>query len=471
MSRFLAIFLFSGTLAIAQTNPAPPVRQEPPPVSTVQGPNLPPPNEPAPLAPTPAAPIPVPLTEKLREFSPTEVKLGWHNRHWQLTHNGDVLKDFGLREQDARQALRVIQELRLNQYGTVGSPAVMEYWLRDGFAPQGEARLTLRPIPLDSAQMRVEQMQGKWYIREGQRVLFGFHRQEDADQALTVMKKYHFDQLGTIGQSAPMYVFLSRTPGTTPTATDKQDKQGKQTQPFSRLAKNSDGTPKGDKTSNKNAGVPQPGLTPVVNPTPAGNAAGRIGNPSHDPVGRISNPSHDTQLPASREKAMWRTQPQPGPKTLPGAQPDRLPFDWRQVQVRQQGADWTLVSGSQVLANFGANLNEARLALSAVRYYRFTELHRVGGAQPAVNYCTPSLLAPRGVMLGLHAQVLMPEQMAVQPLGEGYALYSGNQVVMKVGEHAEARRLVELIKSNKYDRLCQIGEPGKDGMTILVRSR
>jgi hypothetical protein len=149
-----------------------------------------------------------------------------------------------------------------------------------------------------------------------------------------------------------------------------------------------------------------------------------------------------------------------------------VPFDWRQAQIKQEGADWKLVAGGQVLADFGNNAHEARLALSAVRYYRFTEEHRVGGDQPVVNYCTASMMAPRGVMLGLHSQSLTPEQLQVQQVGDGFALCSGGQVVMKLGgQREEASRLLEVIKENRYDRLCQLGEPGKQGLALLVRSR
>src|SRR5205085_313845 len=65
---------------------------------------------------------------------------------------------------------------------------------------------------------------------------------------------------------------------------------------------------------------------------------------------------------------------------------DRVPFDWRQVQLRQDGSDWKLASGGLVLADFGPNLHDAQLALSALRHYRFTELHRVGGEQAYLTW-------------------------------------------------------------------------------------
>jgi hypothetical protein len=435
MRRVLAVMLLSGSVVHAQVTSQPEVRVLPKrPVA-------------APAAP---APQPAPPVENLQTIQPQSVKLGWSNRHWQLTHNGQVLKDFGTREQDARQALRLIQELRLNQYGTVGSPAVMEYWLVDGAAPQSQIHLGLRPLPFDGGHLRVEQTQGRWCVRDRQRVLFDFPRQEEASQALGVIQKYHFEQVGVIGQTSPMHVFLAKANG----AADTGRQEGTH---FSRVAKESDGTPKKQQPAAPSplAGMPQGGLPPVARPTAPAPAT----------------PTQPTLT--SRQAPLWRGQPHFGPATQPSlaAQPDRVPFDWRQVQLKQEGADWKLVVGSQTLANFGTNTYEAKLALSAVRHYRFNEERRVGGDQSVINYCTAPAMAPRGVMLGLNAQVLTPDKMEVQQVGTGFALCNGQQVVLALGERKEeATRLLEAIKTNKYDRLCQLGEPGKSGLALLVRS-
>jgi hypothetical protein len=409
-----------------------------------------------------------PVVETLRTFEPRNVKLTWHNRHWQLTHHGDVLKDFGLREQEARQALRIIQDLHLNQYGTVGSPPVMEYWLCDGVAPQAQARHGLRTLPLDVARIRAEEVRGQCCLRDGQRTLYNFRQQADARQALAVMQKYHFDQVGMIGQPAPtMYVFLSRMQPETPTlpaprtsATGGHNTRPLETPRFSPLTKGPDGSPRRDITgaaASPLAGLPTPALPPVTKQLP-----------------KVETGPVQPNLTA-RQAALWRGQPHFGAATQPAAsvpaQGDRIAFDWRQVQLKQNGGDWQLVAGSLVLANFD-KAHEARLALSALRHYRFTEQRRVGGDRPVVSYYAATRQSPRGLMMGLQGQVLLPEQMEVQQVGSRYALCSGKQVVLEMGERRDdATKLLEVIKTNKYDRLCQLGEPGKEGMTLLVRSR
>ena len=44
----------------------------------------------------------------------------WSSR-WRLVAGGVMLKDFGRRESEARLALRLIRELRLNQHGIIGA--------------------------------------------------------------------------------------------------------------------------------------------------------------------------------------------------------------------------------------------------------------------------------------------------------------------------------------------------------------
>ena len=57
----------------------------------------------------------------------------------------------------------------------------------------------------------------------------------------------------------------------------------------------------------------------------------------------------------------------------PSSTPNRVPFDWRQVQLRKEGGSWKLAAGSFVLADFGADEHAARQGLAAVQYYRFTD--------------------------------------------------------------------------------------------------
>ncbi len=400
------------------------------------------------------------LAENLRNFDPDAVRLQWSSHHWQLSAGGQVLKDFGPREQEARQALRLIRSLHLSQYGIVGGVGpVMEYWLVDGQAPHAFAP-GLRILPLVPAGLRVEQVQGQWCLRDAQRVLFNFGQQAaEAQQALAVVRKYGFTQIGVLGPGAPaMMVFLGRS-GVNPQA-GLPGTQGPGATPSRRLEAphfpRQSRAPELPKEANGNSGGPKlDGLvTPALQP--------------------LATPGHGLAHANERDEqgAAWRGEPHFG-HSLGGAQKvgasaERTPFDWRRVDLRQENGDWKLASGSVVLASFGTNQHEARLALSAVRHYRFTEQWHLG----SFSYYLTNGQAPRGVMLGAAAQTFQPDALAVKQVKGRYALCAGEQLVAQFGSTPdEARQLLEVIKRNRFDRLCRLGEAPGQGMTYFVRSR
>src|SRR5262249_27757445 len=152
---------------------------------------------------------------------------------------------------------------------------------------------------------------------------------------------------------------------------------------------------------------------------------------------------------------------------------ERAAFDWRQVQMRQEEGGWKLKAGSLELASFGPGSAEARLALSALRYYRFTERWSLGDAAGTFRYYPANRQAPRPRMLGVPAQEFEPAKLAVRQEGGRYTLSEGERVVARLGARPEqAQRLLEVIKRNGYDRLCEVrGADGTEGMTLLLRSR
>jgi hypothetical protein len=393
------------------------------------------------------------LVENLTRFEPRDLRVTWNKGHWQLMNGAAPLKDFGLREHDARQALCVILDLKLNQHGTVGGPQpVMEYWLTDGKVPQGVAPGGLRTLSLDENRLRVEQVNGQWCVGDGPRVLYTFGAQADAArQALAVMRKYHFNQAAIVGQAGPaMVVFLGRPQGETPAMPPPARSAGGRqisVPRFSRLAMGPDGKPRREVP--RGPGSPVAGLvTPVL------------------PSAAAATPQTAQRPP----QPQWRTPPA-GLGPDPSA--DRVPFDWRQVQLRQApSGEWRLAAGSVVLANFGTNVQDARLALSALRHYRFTEQLRVGSPQPVFTCCVAGNAAPRGLMMGLSGQAFEPDKLEVRQVEGRCCLCNDKQVVLRLGERPEeAARVLDRIKETHVDRMCRMGEAGKEGMTIMVRSR
>jgi hypothetical protein len=398
------------------------------------------------------------IAEHLLSFDPLTVNLRWEERRWLLVAGDRILKDFGRRENEARQALRLIQELHLNQYGTVGSPSpIMEYWLADGQAPQG---LTpgLRHLSLDVPTLRVERIQSQWCLRDARTIFFnfGFHGDEAA-RALAVIQQYGFTDIVVIGPAQPaMLVFLAPTNGATPSA---------RATPASRVHKTAyqpEGSEREKGRINANPGA---GLGAIVTPAlPPLSAAGHSPHGPRLAFGR-------EKLPDGKHSAARFGNSGP---PLPGweEQVECVPFNWRQVRMRQDNGVWQLAAGDYVVANFGTDDEAARQALSVLHHYHFTEHYRIGRPRPRFSFFMINGQPPLGMMFGLTGQAFQPDKLSVQKLGPTWTLCEGDRVLVMLGEKPdEARQLLELIRQHKFDRLCHVGSAQDGGMTFLVRSR
>jgi hypothetical protein len=404
-----------------------------------------------------------PVREALLNFDPQRADVAWSQNHWQLVADGQVLKDFGRREVEARVALRVLRDLHLTQHGTVGTPhPVMEYWLSDGRAPHG-LTTGLHVLQLDPGQLRVEQMQGQWTVRDSNRVLFNFGRQEaDARQALGVVQKYGFTEVGTLGGAGgpTMLVMLGRAeaPGEAdPTLPHLPPRQS----PLHPAAPNDPHAPKLTGVKPAAFDIP-PVLSPVIpalHEEPA--AATRTQS-----VNAFGHSETVEVLSADETPRLKRTPP---PPPLATEWIDRTTFDWRQFQLRQDGGQHTLQAGNLVLARF-ANDHDARQALAAVQHYRFTEQDRIGRPQAYCSYFMCNGEAPRGQYVGVRAEPFHPDQLSVSRVEDRWAIVNGEKPLVWFGDRPEeARVMLDVIQRNQFDRLCHIGDDR--GLSFFVRSR
>jgi hypothetical protein len=387
-----------------------------------------------------SAATPADLNESLVNFDPTTTQAVWSREGWKLMANGTVLKDFGKHESDARQALRLIQQLGVNQYGRVGTPApVMEYWLRDGQAPLGIASGT-RLLALDAPTMKAEQSQGQWVLRDKQRVWFTFGtRGDDAQLALGVMQKYGFTQVGLVGAPAPAMMVLTANPnrpGSGAVAT-----QAPRTLP-----------------ADPNAALA--GAASAALPA-LRNVAAQPNQPA-----MAFRPAQTMETLAPQQTSYLRG----APPTAPG-QSDRVTFDYRQVQARQDQGHWKLMAGTRVLADFGSSEQDAKAALKAVQYYRLTEQHLVGGPTSHVAYYLSNGQPPHGIPFGVSAESIDRQRLTVQQVENRYAVLSGSRPLMYFGDRPDdARHVADVIQRYQFDHVCHVG-PEESGLTVLVREK
>ena len=359
-----------------------------------------------PAPPLPGARPPAPLGLRSFDCLTTEVKRV--DNRWILFAEGTVLKDFGPREADARAALAIIRELKLNQYGAIGVPPVMEYWLVDGHAPFS-ADPNLKLVPLDLNTLRVEEGDGQWRLRDARRLLFAFGtKRADAYLALDVIRHYGFTQLGHLGSFVPSMVYFLGSPSD----------QGRA------------------------PALPPPGQ-PRAGP---GQRAAVKGSPGIVPAGTL-----------------------PPVQTAPLT--ERRRFDFTRAEVRRDKGDWKLMCGTHVLANFGQNQLDANLALNTLRHYRFTEHCLLGRPVPVFSYFLIGGQSAQGLKFGLPAQAFRPEAVLVRPYGQSWAVSAGDVPLVVFERVEEARELAEAIQHYRFDHLCRIGSTPGYGMTFFVRTR
>jgi hypothetical protein len=408
--------------------------------------------------------VTAPVREALTTFDPQRADVVWSQNHWQLVADGQVLKDFGRREVEARVALRVLRDLHLTQHGVVGSPhPVMEYWLSDGRAPHG---LTsgLHVLALEPGQLRVEQTQGQWTVRDPNRILFSFGTQEaDARQALAVMQKYGFTQVGTLGGAGTTMLVMLGPPRDGQPAAVGADADLPHLVHKSPLRSASPNDP----TVPKPAAKPPSDVSQLVMPVIP--ALHQEPAPRKQSTNSFGHTETVEVLPSAEPSLPKRTPPSPSPPPLATELIDRTQFDWRQFQLHQEGSQHTLQAGNLVLARFG-NDHDARQALAAVQHYRFTEQDRVGRPQAYCSYFLCNGQAPRGQYVGLRAEPFQPDKLSVTRIDDRWAIVHGEKPLVWFGDRPEeARVMLDVIQRNQFDRLCHVGDDR--GLSFFIRSR
>lgn len=346
------------------------------------------------------------------ETSHADVRLA--NGRWLLMADDRIIKDLGPNENDARDALQLVRNFQLNQYGVIGTPRpVLEYWLTDGHAPRGLA-FALQRMAFDAASLRVEAWQGQWCLRDARQVLFVFGPHEaDARQALAVLCRYGFNQIAYVGQAAPVMMCFLNDPDQLP-----------------------------------------PPLSPVTPSAP------------NDPWG-MQGPAASVMPPG-----MMAVRQLSGANPLPmgvlqGG--DCRPIDWQQVTMQQDGQGWKLLAGTQCLADFGPRQEDGLIGLSAVRYYRFTEMVSVGEGPSAFTFYLSDGQPPHGLLPGVQTMPFQPEALTAKLVGGTWMICQDGRPLFDGGTTVEqANAVIQIMQNFHFDTWCQVGEDGR-GMRFPIQ--
>ncbi|WP_439625089.1 hypothetical protein [Gemmata sp.] len=364
--------------------------------------------------------VPLPYPEAKTPINVRDLSLKRVSGGWQLWGGFKVLRDFGDRELDARNALRVYKDLRPTEWVTIGTPRpVVEYALVDGKSPvtlgmpgrddAGGGATTSGPVvtgagatnivPIDLRTVRVEAVRGVWCVRDDDNLHFNFGPvRADAEQAVAAIRRYGFNRVGVVGQGVPVMTYLFA--GSEEAMPAKADKG-----PLARVALQAQ----------------IDGLT-------------RVGIP----VAGVGFVGEMTQV------------------------------DPRKLDVRKDGGDWVVASGVEVLGRFGPSEWAARDAARAMGDMRVTEFCKVGSG--GLTFFLANGKAPTRVPFNLRGRRFDPAALKVQAYGNRFAVTENGRHLFDCATAEEGETLLRVVKSYGFDQLGFIGS-GKVGVQFLAKAQ
>jgi hypothetical protein len=391
--------------------------------------------------------ISLPKPENKFAFNVGDVSLKQLRDGWQLWLGQRVLRDFGDREADARDALRVYRDLRPTEWAAIGTgKPIVEYGLVNGrppltaAMPGGEDQpgaFPLKPVganqqfgslqpigtnsaignnqpissnqpvvtgagarqikPIDLHTARVEAVRGVWCLRDDYNIHLNFGtNKSDAEQSLAVVRKYGFNRLGIVGGPIPAMTYFFAAPETS-------------------------------------APLPKGPLTQFVLQEQIDNLS-RVGIPVGG-VGYVGEMVH---------------------------------IDPLSVNVRKEGSEWLVVAGNEVIGRYGTTEWVARDAARTIQDGHFTEFCKVGSA--GLTFFLAGGRAPTRVPFNAQGRLFDPNSLKVNKSGDRWMITENNRFLFDCASAEEGETLIRVLRYFQFDQVCHLGPSPKLGVTFLAKS-
>jgi len=153
----------------------------------------------------------VPLGEDCLAFNPVSAEVKRISGDWKIVDGSHWMFSFGSLKAEAEQSLKIIKHYRMNQMCFVGRPdPSFQYMLRSGTAPAG-AMAGEDCVSFNPSTTEAKFVGGEWKIVDGSHWMFSFGTKEDeARQALAIIKKYGFTKSCFVGRPDPSFKYLRK---------------------------------------------------------------------------------------------------------------------------------------------------------------------------------------------------------------------------------------------------------------------
>jgi hypothetical protein len=149
--------------------------------------------------------IPIPgvgFAGELIKIDPRKVEARKDGTEWVVASGSEVLGRFGPTEWAAREAARTVRDSNFNEFCKLGGTSELTFFLRDGKAPT-RAPFSAQGRNFDLTTLKVQQLNGKWVVTEGNRHLFDVGGQQEGETVVRVLKAYGFDQIAHLTAGGP----------------------------------------------------------------------------------------------------------------------------------------------------------------------------------------------------------------------------------------------------------------------------
>lgn len=188
---------------------------QPEPVKPMPMPVKPPVTMVKPINPPVVAVKPMPMSPVVKEDC---ISFNWRtatrqqvNGSWKIVDGSHWMFDFGANAEEATKALNIIKRYRMDSSCFVGRPAPsLSYLLSNGKPPSGNMGGE-DCIGFNPGSATVENPNGSWKVVDGSHWLYDFgSNEEEARQALAIIKKHRFSYSCFVGRPDPSFTYLRR---------------------------------------------------------------------------------------------------------------------------------------------------------------------------------------------------------------------------------------------------------------------
>lgn len=148
---------------------------------------------------------------------------------------------------------------------------------------------------------------------------------------------------------------------------------------------------------------------------------------------------------------------------------EMIKIDPRKLEVRKDGADWVVASGTEIIGRYGQAEWVARDAVRTIQDSRFTEFCKVGSG--GLTFFLVNGKAPDHVPFATQGRRFNTAALKVQKIGNKWAVTENARHLLDCANADEGETLIRVLKHFQFDQLCHLGPTPQLGVSFLAKGR